>query len=47
MYEHQLKGLFIGLFLIVLMGIGLEIAKCGGFKNFFQDIINWLRRGIS
>jgi hypothetical protein len=30
-----------------LMGLGLEIAKCGGFKNFFQDIINWIKRGIS
>jgi hypothetical protein len=44
---YELKGLLIGLFLIALMGIGIEIAKRGGFKNLFQDIINWIRKGVS
>jgi hypothetical protein len=47
MHEYELKGLLIGLFLVVLMGIGIEIAKCGGVKIFFQDIINWIKKGMS
>ncbi len=43
MHEYQLQGLFIGLLLVALMGMGLEIAKCGGFKEFFKNIFK--RRG--
>ena len=45
--DESIRVLLVSCFLIALMGLGLEIAKCGGFKNFFQDIINWIKRGIS
>jgi len=45
--DESIRVLLVSCFLLSLMGLGIEIAKCGGFKYFIKDIINWLRRGIS